>query len=163
LLLTLLGALSATLVVAPRASLQFMPREANAITATIARDVNRLSALEWRARAERGVSDDVAAETRALREEIDAAWLELARADVRHTNHLADAYDVYQAALSTEFDLLRRGKLDAAEAVDEGLVDPAFGALDDAVEENLVENHEQARVEAADATARTSSHSASPD
>jgi cell division protein FtsL len=107
------------------------------------------SALEWQAIAE-GLSAEIAEEfqetqeeSRVIFEQINAfehqddvfeGWLERSGDDAA-AKELTSAFEVYQTAVTKEFELLAAGDIEAAEEVDEEQVDPAFESFTEAVTE----------------------------
>ena len=115
----------------------------NTLIERIAREANRLSAVEWQAVAERRVSAGTERELDASKTEVEAAFSELARVDSPHgASGLAKPYKEYAAAVEEELRLIGSGLLDQASALDEERVDPAFGALQEALVAELNEHRE---------------------
>jgi signal transduction histidine kinase len=119
--------------------------QANTQIERVAREANRLSAVEWRAIAERRVSAETERELDASESEVEAAFAQLAP----HGASLAKRYTAYAAAVDEELRLIGSGLLNKASAFDEERVDPAFAKLDEALVAELNERGESARSKAA--------------
>ena len=115
----------------------------------------RVSAEEWRAIAEKEVSDET---TREVDRSLDAMAAILSARDKaeHHVGKTAsNALDDYSSAVRDEFEALREGDLEEAEEIDEEHVDPAFEQLEAIVKE-IVED-ESAIADMADRQALTGS------
>src|SRR3984893_3224712 len=99
------------------------------LAAGIASDVNRLSALEWEARAERGVSTKLRTSLLRTRGQVERWLNELARAEGSDTYRDLDLYHAYVLATERELALLQAGKIAAAARLDNATVDPRAAAL----------------------------------
>ncbi|MDQ1455201.1 MAG: hypothetical protein QOH28_821, partial [Actinomycetota bacterium] len=97
-------------------------------TSRLATVVEDLDATEWQAHAAEAVTTALESE---LRSDAAAADRLVGRMspDTDLERRLGPEYREYRAALGVEFDLLRRGQLDAARRADAGRVDPAFERL----------------------------------
>jgi signal transduction histidine kinase len=115
--------------------------QANSLLERIAREANRLDALEWQAVAERRVSAETERELEASQAEVEAAFSKLGP----RFAPLAKPYTEYAAAVDEELHLIGSGLLDKASAFDEERVDQAFATLDEALAEELNEHREFAR------------------
>jgi signal transduction histidine kinase len=106
----------------------------SSLAAQIDTGVNRLSALEWRARGQRGVDGEVAAALRKTHRSVESSYSKLAElAGDRMTSRTHADFDAYVQATTDEFALLSAGKLQAAARVDRQRVDPANGRLTAAI------------------------------
>jgi len=114
---------------------------------------NRLSALEWRAVAERAVADELLEERAGIGSRIDDVLQTLGRVDAddeANPEVAARLVRSYEAAVGAELELIARGRVGAAESFAERVVDPAFVRLS----ETLGEIDEEEAVEAAVALRR---------
>ena len=106
-------------------------RHAQTLLVRVEAETYRQSAAEWRAEAERGVSNEVLALIRESRREAQHVLTELGISDADN----AGAKSVrailrrYDAAMDEELSLLNRGEFEAAREVDEEQVDPTFEEL----------------------------------
>jgi signal transduction histidine kinase len=122
------------------------------LAAEIAGDVKGLSALEWEARADRGVSRKLRANLLGTRGQIEQALNELSRNEGRDAYRDLDLYRVYVRASERELELLQAGKIAAAVRFGELSVDPSAAALTGFV---VAQQHElQAAARRASTTAR---------
>ena len=112
-------------------------------------DMYALSLLEWRARAEGGVSDEVAALMRDRRADFVAQLRDLDDNDHEDisVHSVEQAARDYLEAYDKLVALLMAGDLEAAEVVDERQVDPAFEELEEAA--TAAENLAQASADTA--------------
>jgi signal transduction histidine kinase len=103
------------------------------LAAEIGTSVSRLSALEWQARTEQGVSMQLGAGLVQTHGQIERSLRALAQLDAGETAPIRRAYRAYSAAARRELDALRTGKVDAANAIDDHSVDPRSAALTSAI------------------------------
>ena len=97
------------------------------------KQAHRLSALEWQAIAERGLSEEVDGEAREAYRESSEALEGLGRLESRSPefSHIRRAYEDFRGATEEEFRLLAAGDVEAALAVDEERVDSSFDLFGD--------------------------------
>jgi signal transduction histidine kinase len=103
------------------------------LAAEIGTSVSRLSALQWQARTEQGVSTQLGASIFQTHGQIERSLGELARLDGGESAPIRRAYRAYSAASSRELDALRTRKVNAAKAIDDYSVDPRSAALTSAI------------------------------
>jgi signal transduction histidine kinase len=103
------------------------------LAAEIGTSVSRLSALQWQARTEQGVSTPLGASIVQTHGQIEQSLRELAQLDGGESAPIRQAYRAYSAASSRELDALRTRKVDAAKAIDDHSVDPRSASLTSAI------------------------------
>src|SRR2546421_4596420 len=97
--------------------------------AEVSLGINHLSALEWQARTEHGVSTELRSAILRTRREVELSFDELARLRRGATYRNLDAYHMYTRVTDRELDLLAAGRFSAAAEIDERDVDPQAAAL----------------------------------
>ncbi|HST40639.1 MAG TPA: EAL domain-containing protein [Conexibacter sp.] len=102
---------------------------------------NRLDGLEWRAIAKSTAAAEDMRQVEALRGHALARLQRLPKPQAG----VAEAFDRYASAVQQELELLAAGRLKAAEAVDERLVDPGFERLNARLERAAADVGRQVR------------------
>jgi len=110
---------------------------------TASAEIHELSALEWQALGEGGIDEPLNARVNSTKADLERLLGEVAKDGGEGS--VVTAYAVYREALTLEFEALRAGDVEAAMAIDEEHVDPAFEVLHGIVEEEAREHTESAR------------------
>jgi len=102
------------------------------VLADMATEANRLSTLEWRAVAQRGLSAATSRELGEVRGRLEGRIQVFARVagDPLQASAVRDRLGSYRAAVDEQLRLLGAGRFEAAELVDEKRVDPSFQRLE---------------------------------
>jgi signal transduction histidine kinase len=116
-------------------------RQAQTELARLAHEAQRLNALEWQALHEGTVSDELIATVGSARMAMNRHFekVPVLAPRLSETEVLQHHFKAYSAAVDEEFALLRDGRIDAAEALDEERVDPAFEELREVLDSKATE------------------------
>jgi diguanylate cyclase (GGDEF)-like protein/PAS domain S-box-containing protein len=121
----------ATLAIGQLGRGAFQRLRSSATASDLLASINQQSALEWSVRAEGQLSEDAAEDLGATREDIerDLDRMAIMRVDDVKLAALRSTSAALEAAVDREIALVEEGRLEAAERVDEGQVDPTFERL----------------------------------
>lgn len=122
-------ALLAFLAIAGFTSQADQSRQAQIDYSRLVGETNGLNTLEWRAIANRQVDKALLENRRVLGVHIDDVLRTLRAADRKGASPVAQRIRTYETALDTELQLIAQRRFAAAEALDDKVVDPGFGAV----------------------------------
>jgi len=138
LLIVLLGAIITLAAVAVSTQLRNSEERSRYAGTSIQRMevlAHHLTALEWQAIGERGLSSELEEEALNARDEMSELLGDLEKLDPNnaHLHSIRHVYEVYNSAVVEEFGLLKAGNFDQAKLVDDEQVDPGFITLNQAL------------------------------
>jgi signal transduction histidine kinase len=128
-------------------------REAT-LAAEVSLGVNHLSALEWQARTEHGVSGELRTAILRTRRQVEQSFRKLTRLEGGDTYRNLATYHAYTHATDRELDLLAAGRLSEAVEVDQHEVDPRAAALTSRIAKQTRALGEEAEIGGAQAQGR---------